>query len=179
MNFVTSQAGTFGFDGTMSWNYTYLKVIQNDNNKPWKFALGGKADILAQGRFIPSLGNSSIHWDGLFSIGLAGRAERAFKIPFIKKQFFFYGKAHLPLVSYVNRPIYALPAWDFPEQHIATWGRFFRIETEAGIVFRIKKDNTNLFRIGYKWDMFRFRDNNIHRVITGHHYLNFGLMTEI
>jgi len=179
MNYVTSQAGVTGFDGTMSWNYTYLKVIRTFEDQPWRVAIGGKADILAQGRYMPSLGNSSIHWDGLFSLGVASRFEQDFEIPFIKKQVLFYGKVHLPFVSYVNRPIYAVSGWDFPEQSVATFGRFFRLETEGGLIFRVSKNNQNLFRIGYKWDIYRFRDNDIHRVITGHHYLNFGLMVKM
>jgi hypothetical protein len=177
-NFISSQGGVTGFDWTVTTNYGHLFILNKDVEKDWRIAVGPKLDFLTQVRFIPSLGNSSIHWDGMLSLGAAARVDRTIRLPLIKKDVGFYGEAHLPLVGYLNRPNYAIPGWDV-EHTFGYLGRMNRLETEFGIITPIRKDNLNLFRISYNWDVFNYRDNDVYKVVTGHHALSFALLVRL
>ena len=124
-NFVASQSGVSGNDFTLDWNYAYLFLLNKDSDSDWRVAVGPKGSILGQFRLISALGNSSFHWDGIGSLGGAVRVDRDWTIPFIKKDVNIYGKAHLPVLAYVNRPIYGVTTLGFPNQAVTTLGRFF------------------------------------------------------
>jgi len=177
-NFISSQGGVTGFDWTVTGNYGHLFILNKEVKQDWRVAVGPKIDFLTQVRFMPSLGNSSLHWDGMLSLGAAARVDRTVRLPLIKKDVQFYSEAHLPLIAYLNRPNHGIPGWDV--QHALGYlGRMNRLETEFGIITPIRKDNPNLFRISYNWDMFRYRDNDIYKVVTGHHALSFALLVNL
>ena len=177
-NFISSQGGVSGFDWTVTSNYGHLFILNSDVEDDWQIAIGPKIDFLTQVRLITSLGNSAAHWDGMLSLGGAARVDKTIRLPLIKKDVGFYGEAHLPLVAYLNRPNYGIPGWDV--QHAVGYlGRMNRLETEFGITTPIRKDNPNLFRLSYNWDVFRYRDNDIYKVVTGHHALSFALLVNI
>lgn len=177
-NFISSQGGVTGFDWTITSNYGHLFILNKDVEQDWRVAVGPKVDFLTQVRLIPSLGNSSAHWDGMFSLGGTARVDRTVRLPLIKKDVGFYGEAHLPLLAYLNRPNYAIPGWDI-QHSLGYLGRMNRLETEFGIITPIRKDNANLFRLSYNWDVFRYRDNDIYKVVTGHHAVSFALLVRL
>ena len=177
-NFISSQGGVSGYDWTVTMNYAHLFILNKEVEQNWRIAVGPKVDFLTQVRLLPSLGNSSAHWDGMFSLGGAARVDRTIRLPLIKKDVAFYGEAHLPLVGYLNRPNYGIPGWDV-EHTFGFLGRMNRLETEFGLIMPIRKDNPNLFRISYNWDVFNYRDNDIYKVTTGHHALGFALLINI
>lgn len=177
-NFISSQGGVSGYDFTVAMNYGYLFILNQGENNSWRIAAGPKLDFLTQVRYLPALGNSGAHWDGLLTLGAAGRVDKTIQLPLIKKDVRFYAEAHLPIGGYINRPSYAIPGWEVIHQ-AAIIGNMVRLETETGIIFPLRKDNVNAFRISYNWDFFRFRDNEVYRVITGHHALGLSLMVKI
>ncbi len=177
-NFISSQGGVSGFDWTVTSNYGHLFILNREAEQNWRVAVGPKVDALGQVRLIPSLSNSSIHWDAMFSLGAAARVDRTIRLPLIKKEVSFYGEAHLPLVGYLNRPSYAIPGWEI-EHTFGFIGRMNRLETEFGLIMPIRKNNPNLFRISYNWDVFNYRDNDIYKVTTGHHALSFALLVNL
>lgn len=176
-NFISSQSGVSGFDWVVTSNYGHLFILSEDE-AAWRIAIGPKVDFLTQVRLITSLGNSAAHWDGMLSLGGAARVDKNIELPLIKKEVNFYGEAHLPIIAYLNRPTYGIPGWDV--QHAVGYiGRMNRLETEFGFTTPIRKGNPNLFRLSYNWDVFRYRDNDIYKVVTGHHALNFGLLVNV
>lgn len=176
-NFISSQGGVSGFDWTIAMNYGHLFIL-NDGTSNWRIAAGPKVDFLTQVRLLLALGNSAAHWDGMFTAGAAGRVDKTVTLPLIKKSVNFYGEAHLPLVGYLNRPSYGIPGWEVIHQ-VGYIGKMTRLETEVGIITPFRQDNPNQLRISYNWDFFRFRDNEIYRVITGHHALSIALLVRI
>lgn len=176
-NFIQSQGGVSGYDFTIAMNYGYLFIVEQ-KPKDWRIAVGPKLDFLTQVRLLLPLGNSAGHWDGLLTLGAAARVDKTIQLPLIHKDVQFYSEAHLPIAGYINRPSYGIPGWEVIHQ-AAYIGNMFRLETESGIIFPIGRNNNNAFRISYNWDFFRYRDNEVYRVITGHHALGFGLMVRM
>lgn len=176
-NFISSQGGVSGYDFTVAMNYNYLFILDSKPND-WRIAVGSRLDFLTQVRVLLPLGNSGAHWDGLLTLGAAARVDKTILLPLIHKDVQFYSEAYLPITGYINRPSYGIPGWEVIHQ-FAYIGNMFRIETENGIIFPIGRNNNNAFRISYNWDFFRYRDNEVYRVITGHHALGFGLMVKL
>lgn len=176
-NFIRSQGGVSGYDFTVAMNYGHLFILDKQPND-WQIAVGPKLDFLTQVRVLLPLGNSAAHWDGLLTLGAAGRVGKTIELPLIRKKVQFYSEAHLPIAGYINRPSFGIPGWEVIHQ-VAYIGNMFRLETENGIIFPIGRNNNNAFRINYNWDFFRYRDNEAYRVITGHHALGFGLMVRL
>lgn len=176
-NFISSQAGLSGYDFTVTMNYGHLFILDKQP-KDWRIAVGPKLDFLTQVRLLPALDNSSAHWDGMLTLGAAARVDKTIQLPLIRKEVQFYSEAHLPIAGYINRPSFGIPGWEIQHQ-VAYIGNMFRLETESGIIFPIGRNNKNAFRISYNWDFFRYRDNEVYRVITGHHALGFGLMVRL
>ncbi|MEM9847039.1 MAG: hypothetical protein AAF847_04060, partial [Bacteroidota bacterium] len=58
-------------------------------------------------------------------------------------------------------------------------GRLRRFDTEFGLQFPLRKNNSNQLRISYQWDILRWRDNEVQRVITGQHHLNLALLVRM
>lgn len=178
-NLLTSQAGVTGYDIPLRASYAYQFIVQDFDEHKWRISVGPQAEILGQMRIFSSLGNSGFNWDGVGSVGASFRIDRDWTVPFIKKEIGVYGKMYLPLVAYVNRPTYGVTTWDFPNQTVTTLGNFFRATTEIGYAMPVSKGSDNLFSVNYRWDMFRFRDNEVYKVVTGHHSLNLTLMVKM
>ena len=178
-NLGTSQGGITGFDVPLRASYAYQFIVQDFENHKWRIAIGPQAEILGQMRIFSSLGNSSFNWDGVGSVGASLRIDRDWTVPFIKKEIGVYGRMYLPLIAYVNRPNYGVTTWDVPNQTVTTLGKFFRTTAEIGYAMPVSKGSENLFSVNYRWDMFRFRDNEVYKVVTGHHSLNFTLMVKM
>ena len=176
--FNKSQSGVSSFDWTVTMNYGYLFILNHEDEKKWRIAIGPKLDFLTQFRLIPALGNSSTYWDAMLTLGGVCRIDKIINLPLINKDVSFYSEAHLPIVGYLNRPSYGIPGWEILHE-FAYLGKMIRLETEVGIITPIRKDNPNLLRISYNWDFFRFQDNEVYRVVTGHHAFNLGLFVRI
>ncbi|MEM9884491.1 MAG: hypothetical protein AAF849_01260 [Bacteroidota bacterium] len=176
-NGLTSFAGVTSHDFWGNFSYAVLRQLNKTNN--YKFYLGGQADILSQVRYTPALGNSGLHWELVGSLGLATRYEQKLKIPWINKSVQVFGQAHLPLLAYVSRPIYGITIDGMMQHFIRPIGRIQRFDAELGMQFPIRKNNLNQFRISYQWDILRWRDNEVQRVLTGQHHLNFALLVKM
>jgi hypothetical protein len=179
VNLGTSQGGITGYDIPLRTSYAYQFIVQDLDKHKWRIAVGPQAEILGQMRIFSSLGNSGFNWDGVGSVGASFRIDRDWTVPFIKKEIGIYGRIYLPLVAYVNRPNYGVTTWDLPNQTVTTLGNFFRATTEIGYAMPVSKGSDNLFSVNYRWDMFRFRDNEVYKVVTGHHSLNLTLMVKM
>jgi hypothetical protein len=173
-NHLQSQAATLSRDFWGNFSYRYLHLIREDT--PYQLWLGGQADILAQVRYTPALGNSSLHWDVVGSLGLAGRLQRAITLPIIRRDVQAFGHLHLPLLAYVNRPAAPITVSNDMQQTISTIGRLRQVTLEFGLFFPVRRDNPNHYRLSYRWELFRWRDNDEQRVITGLHLLTFGIL---
>jgi len=176
-NSISSRAGISTDDSWGNFSYVYLKKLKKES-KP-SLAIGGQANILAQVRYTDALNNSSLHWEVVGSLGITARAQSPFTIPLIKKQVETYVQVYLPLIAYINRPIYGITVSGEMEQYVSTLGRLGNTNIEFGMHFPIRKNNTNRFKIAYQWDFLRWRDNEIHKVVTGQHYISFGLLVNM
>ncbi|MEL6944318.1 MAG: hypothetical protein AAFO82_16780, partial [Bacteroidota bacterium] len=114
-NGISSQAGISTDDFWGNFSYTYLRKLKNP-----KFFLGGQANFLSQVRYTDALSNSSLHWELVGSLGVTARAQSPFTIPLLKKQVETYAQIYLPLIAYVNRPIYGITVSGEMEQYIST-----------------------------------------------------------
>ncbi|MEL6720648.1 MAG: hypothetical protein AAFP82_18230 [Bacteroidota bacterium] len=173
-NGISSQAGISTDDFWGNFSYTYLRKLKNP-----KFFLGGQANFLSQVRYTDALSNSSLHWELVGSLGVTARAQSPFTIPLLKKQVETYAQIYLPLIAYVNRPIYGITVSGEMEQYISTLGRLGNTSMEFGMHFPIRKNNPNRLRIAYQWDFLRWRDNDIHKVVTGQHIISIGLLVNM
>ncbi|MEM0993093.1 MAG: hypothetical protein AAGI49_08645, partial [Bacteroidota bacterium] len=145
--------GLKSFAGIIShdfWgNFSYATLQQLNDNGNYKYYLGGQADILSQVRYTPALGNSGLHWELVGSLGIATRYEQSLKIPLINKTVQAFGQAHLPLLAYVSRPIYGITIDGMMEHFVSPIGRLRRFDTEFGLQFPLRKNNSNQLRISY------------------------------
>ncbi|MEM1325217.1 MAG: hypothetical protein AAGI23_04640 [Bacteroidota bacterium] len=175
-NLIDSQAGRSSNDFWGDFSFAYLKQLTNS-----KLYLGPQANFLSQVRYTPSLGNSSLHWELVGSLGAVGRYQDQWTLPLVNKAIQVYGQVHLPLIAYVSRPIYGVTVDGQMNQYVSSWNRLQRVDTEFGIFFPVmrRKDNPNLFRLGYQWDILRFRDNEQQRVLSAQHILTIGLFIKM
>ncbi|MEM8525382.1 MAG: hypothetical protein AAGG68_12150 [Bacteroidota bacterium] len=173
-NGISSRGGVFTDDFWGNFSYIYLRRLKNPN-----FFLGGQANFLAQVRYTDALSNSSLHWELVGSLGITARAQHPFTIPFLKKQVATYAQVYVPLIAYVNRPIYGITVSGEVEQYVSTLGRLGNTNMEFGIRFPFRKNTANQLQIAYQWDFLRWRDNEIHKVVTGQHILSVGLLVNM
>jgi hypothetical protein len=110
-----------------------------------------------------------------------GRYQEKLRVPFINRSVQAYGQLHLPILAYVSRPIYGVTVDGIMDQYVTSWHRLQRVDTEFGLFFPVmrRKDNPNLFRIAYQWDILRFRDNERQRVLSAQHLLSIGLFIKM
>lgn len=146
--YTNQMRGHFGF-GRL-WNIGYGPLMQ----------LGFHTDLLAQVRITPRLSNSSLHWDLVGSLGAGFRLSEHVKLPLLKNPIPCFVQVTLPLVAYINRPLYAiiLSAGQEQDHQLGFLGPFFRTTMELG--FRFPTPNYRLsdqMRLSYQWDYFSWR----------------------
>lgn len=175
-NLIDSQAGTQTDDFLGDFSFAYLRQLPKE-----QFFLGGQATALAQVRYTAALGNSSLHWDLVGSLGVVGRYQDEQKIPFINRIWRIYAQAHVPVLAYVSRPVYGVTVDGRMDQYVSSLHRLQRIDTEFGVFIPLfsKKDNPNLLRFAYQWDILNWRDNERQRVLTAQHLLSIGLFVKV
>ncbi|MEM6698122.1 MAG: hypothetical protein AAF599_06985 [Bacteroidota bacterium] len=173
-NGISSRAGVSTDDFWGNFSYIYLRKLKNP-----KFFLGGQANFLSQVRYTDILSNSSLHWELVGSLGIAARAQSPFTIPLLKKQVATYAQVYLPLIAYVSRPIYGVTVSGEMEHYVSALGRLGNTSMEFGMHFPIRKNNANRLRIAYQWDFLRWRDNEVHKVVTGQHAISIGLLVSM
>jgi len=160
--------GHFGFGHL--WNIGRL---------PW-MKVGVHTDLLAQVRITPRLSNSSLHWDLVGSLGAGARLSKSLQLPFIKKPLPCFAQVTLPLVAYINRPLYAivLSAGQEQDHQVGFLGPFFRTTVELGFSFPTPNYRfSDSMGLSYQWDYFSWRGGQEgYTVATASHSIRLALI---
>ena len=176
-NYLRSAAYTRTHDFWGNFSYRYLRQLRP--GPPWRLWIGGQADFMSRVRYTPALGNSNLHWEIVGSLGAAARVQRSIRLPLIRPEGQFYGHVHLPLLAYVNRPAAPISISGETRERVSPIGRLRKVDMEFGVFFPVRRGIPNFYRLSYRWDLFRWRDNDYQRVITGQHLLSFGLLVNM
>jgi hypothetical protein len=162
--YLTANSGSQIWGAGGEIDYQYLRKLNWTRSPAWRWYLGGAAQGFINGRYHPSLGNSSFHMEWVGALALAGRSEIDLTLPLIKRCT-LGASLTLPLISYVGRlPVYALPGFESPSHALALLGNFTRVRTAIDLTRSLAQGNLNRIRISYHWDFYAYRDNSVHRL---------------
>lgn len=162
-----------GISTQQIWTHFSYQYLFKLGQTPW--TLGPVANIFTEVRITNELSNNFLNWNLLGSLGIG--AARFGQFPF--EQFLsnthWYAAAQIPLVSYLNRPNYAL-TFDGMDHQIGTPGWINRMDIQLGLLLPVRESNPNRYRISYGWQFFHHRDNEVQQVISGRHTLSFAFL---
>ena len=146
-------------------------------------AVGGQAGLLGPARWTPALQNTEVSWEIVGGIGPWMYAHGGLGPLLGGKPWRWYAEAHVPVVAYVNRPLYGLVLeQESSQDHQVGWiGDLLRLQAEVGIRFWRAKDPCrnkphDRWKIAYRWDLLHWQPDEGQAVTTAMHQLQFGFM---
>ncbi|MEO0896718.1 MAG: hypothetical protein AAFY71_09995 [Bacteroidota bacterium] len=177
MNPPYGDVGAFQATGQAKYNYT--RNLYSWNGDKNIIRLGGYVGIPIYFRNNPRLGNSSLYFDILPTIGPSADLQMKFKIPWVKTAAIFAYQIQSSLFGFVNAfPEYATVAEEGYSKFVIL-GQSATVFSEAALMIPLRKENDNLLKISYAWDLYGLNDNDIHRTRQGLHSLQLALMINL